>query len=76
MTRIIYDRNICVGAGACIAAFGEAFEMNTDGKADLKGGAKTNDGKYAITITDDRKEAADQAINTCPINAINKEETT
>ncbi len=64
--RIEYDRGKCIGAASCAAIDPEDFEMNADGKADLKGG---KDGKLLVKEVDDITKAK-PAAESCPADAI------
>lgn len=66
--KIIYEREACIGAAACAALDPELFVMNDDGKADMKGAKKRDDGKWEIVI-----EARDEIIDAaqgCPVEII------
>ena len=69
--KVIYDREACIGAAACAAVDPKNFEMNKDGKADLKGG-KEEKGLWLLETDElgELKEAADA----CPVDAIKVEE--
>ncbi len=51
------DKNKCIGCGACASICSEVFEMK-DGKANVKSQKTPN--------------CVEEAINTCPVNAISK----
>jgi ferredoxin len=75
MSKIVYDRENCIGAAACVAAAAKFWELANDGKADLKGSKKTESEKFELEIknkkdVDMNKEAAD----VCPVNVIVIEE--
>ncbi len=73
--KVIYDRDACIGAFACIAAAPDFWKFADDGKADLKQ-AKFNPEtkKWELIITD--KEYAEQkaASEVCPVGVITIEE--
>lgn len=54
------NKKKCIGCGACAATCPEVFEMNDEGKAEIKANAK----KDAKCIK--------EAINNCPVDAISK----
>ncbi len=54
------DKNTCIGCGACATTCSEVFEMNNNGKAQVK--AKADTKKNAKCIK--------EAIENCPVNAI------
>lgn len=65
--KIIHDRDVCIGCGACAAVCPDYWEMGGDGKSDLKGAKKD-----VLTVKDIgcNKEAAQG----CPVNCIHIEE--
>jgi ferredoxin len=56
------EKNKCIGCGACASTCPAVFEMNDDGKAQVKAGA------------DLKKNAkcTKEAIEGCPVDAISK----
>lgn len=76
MAKIIYDRDKCIGAAACIAEDPEDWSMNNDGKADLKGVAKNEStGKQELEVSDAKKlEKMKAAADVCPVKVIVVEE--
>ena len=66
--KIIYDREACIGAAACAAMDPKYFEMDSKGKAILKGSKKNKDGKYELEIEDN--DDTYQAAEACPVRAI------
>ena len=65
--KIIYNRETCIGAAACAAMDPKYFEMDSEGKAVLKG-AKEIDGKFILEIDDN--DDTYQAAESCPVRAI------
>jgi len=65
--KIIHDRNICIGCGACAAACQKFWSMGNDGKSNLKG-AKKAGSNFELQVDDlnCNKDAAD----VCPVNCI------
>ena len=53
------DQETCIGCGACVSICESVFEMNKDGKAQVKKGQEKSKDPLV-------KEAADS----CPVNAI------
>jgi ferredoxin len=68
--KIIHDRNICIGCGACAAVCPEFWEMASDGKSKLKG-AKNNNGTYMLELSDMKCNM--DAAQSCPVNCIHIE---
>ena len=54
------NKKKCIGCGACAATCPEVFQMNNEGKAEIKANAK----KDAKCIK--------EAISNCPVDAISK----
>ncbi len=68
---ILYDREGCIGAAACVAVSPERYVLNDeDGKADLVDGEKQEDGKWKYWITEDQVEIAKEAAEACPVAVI------
>ena len=61
---VIYEREGCTGAGACVIACPENWEMAADNKANVK---KT-------TITESELEKNLAAAKACPVNVIHIED--
>ncbi len=67
---IEHDRPNCIGCGACNAVAPEFWEMNDDGKSDVKCGKKRADGWQELEISEKDLEKNKQAAETCPVNVI------
>ncbi len=69
--KVVYNRDDCIGAGACIAAFPERWEMCDDGKADLKGGKPVDDNAVQeLEITQDEFQKMMDSAQACPVAVI------
>ena len=68
--RIIYDRQACIGAAACIAVFDKRWEMAPDNKANLKGGWQVNGDVWILDIDDLEFEDLKTSGEVCPVNVI------
>jgi ferredoxin len=69
--KIIYDREACIGAFACVAAAPNFWVFNEDGKADFKGAtfnAETR--KWELIIDEADFEDNKAAAEVCPVLAI------
>lgn len=53
----------CVGCGMCVGINGDVFEFDDDGRA------KANN----ENINDENKEIVEDAVNSCPVGAIEEE---
>lgn len=58
-------RDACIGCGSCVSICEEVFEFDDGGYAVVKEG---------ISLSKETMEQADDAMNSCPTNAIIKEE--
>lgn len=65
-----HDRVNCIGCGACAAVAPDFWEMNDDGKSDIKGGKSRKDGWQELDISGDDFEVNKQAAESCPVNVI------
>ncbi len=54
------DKKKCIGCGACASSCPEVFEMNDDGKAEVKANAKRD------------SKCIKESIKNCPTEAISK----
>ena len=60
--KITIDKEKCIGCGSCVAVCDESFEMNNDNKARLK-----EKGEDAQCVK--------EAVDICPVQAIEISET-
>jgi len=72
--RVIFDREACIGALACNAVAPELWELADDGKVDLKGATKREDGKFELIIDESQVDQNKEAADSCPVYAIVIEE--
>ena len=63
MEKLFIDKDRCIGCGACEGFDSNIFELGDEGYACVK---KEN---YE-SLTDEEKENADDAMNSCPTGAI------
>lgn len=60
ISKVVVDRDTCIGAASCVAIAPDVFDLDEDGKAIVKkGGLKTTDNE---TILD--------AAKSCPVDAV------
>jgi ferredoxin len=71
--RIVYDREACIGAGACVGMAPKDWEMNADAKADLLGGKKREDGMWVKIIDEAEFKTSQEAADACPVAIIKLE---
>lgn len=69
--KIKVDRDLCIGAGSCVAVAPKAFELDAEGKAVIlrKDGSKSSDTSSYENI-DSTEEDLLNAAKSCPVNAI------
>lgn len=66
--KVIYDRNICIGAAACNTAAPEGWEIDKeDGKANLVGGKKFDHEKFELIIDESQYEKFKDSAEVCPV---------
>lgn len=68
--KIEHDRPNCIGCAACAAIAPEFWEMNDDGKSDVIGAKRLDDGTEELDISDDNFEENKEAAEACPVNVI------
>ena len=73
--KIIYDREECIGAAACVAVAPEYWELDNDGKANLiKDNPKLNEEtkKWELVIEVDEKtfNSIKESADVCPVLCI------
>lgn len=76
--KIIHEREICIGCGACAMVCPKHWVMNSDGKADLKKGDDKNkmahiggnDDVYELELNDKDIDNNDEAEKSCPVLCI------
>jgi len=66
--KIIQQREKCIGCGNCAAVCSEFWEMGSDGKANLKGAKKNENGEFELEVKD--VGCNKQAESSCPVNII------
>jgi ferredoxin len=71
MYRIEFDRESCIGAGACVAANADFWSIDPDGKANLKSAKYDTERKVWLLEIDDAEFQKNlDAAQVCPVNAI------
>ena len=61
--KIKVNQDACIGCGACLAISEDLFEMNEDGLSQAK----------VSEVPEDKKEQANEAVESCPTGAIEAE---
>ena len=67
--KVVYERVNCIGAAVCVAVDPIKWELNADGKADLKGSIQSGD-VFELELSESELEAMKQAAEGCPVNVI------
>jgi|TARA_B100002003_G_scaffold247445_1_gene279049 ferredoxin len=65
-----HDRPNCIGCAACEAVAPDVWEMNSDGKSDIKGGVDKDNGWQEIGIEEKDFQLNKDAADSCPVNVI------
>ena len=68
--KIDHDRPECIGCGACAALAPEFWEMDDDGKSNVVGGTRTEEGKEVKEIEEKEFQINYEAAECCPVNCI------
>ena len=67
MSKVIHEKEKCIGCGACVAVCPDFWEMADDGKALLKGSKKSGN-NFELEVKD--SVCNQDAANTCPVQCI------
>ncbi len=59
ISKVVVDRDLCIGAAPCTTVAPDAFELDDEGKAVVKPGWTNVEGKTIL-----------EAAQSCPVNAI------
>ena len=65
-----HDRPNCIGCAACEAVAPTFWEMNPDGKSDIKSGKHKEDGWQELDIENKDFQGNKDAAESCPVNVI------
>ena len=68
--RIIFKRDVCIGAIACIAPAPQFWLKADDGKVDLAGAKKLDENNYELLISEKDFALNRNAAEVCPVLAI------
>lgn len=70
--KVKVDPQLCIGAASCIVVAPEHFELNTEGKAEVKNGEHEAMQGYELDLEVDEagKEKLLDAAKSCPTQAI------
>ena len=65
-----HDRPNCIGCAACEAVAPNFWEMNSDGKSDIKNAKNVDNGWQQLEIEEKDFQANKEAADSCPVNVI------
>jgi len=65
-----HDRPNCIGCAACEAVAPTVWEMNEDGKSDIKQGKNLDNGWQELDIDEKDYTINKEAADACPVNVI------
>jgi ferredoxin len=69
--KIVYEREGCIGAAACVAAYPDRWSLADDGKADLKDATKNDDNtEQTLEFTEEEFQKMMDSAQSCPVNVI------
>ena len=67
MPKVIHEREICIGCGACVSMCSKYWDMGDDGKSILKN-AVNNQEKYELEV--ETIGCNQDAADSCPVHCI------
>lgn len=65
-----HDRPNCIGCAACEAVAPDFWEMNQDGKSDIKNAKSLENGWQELDIEEKNFQENKDAAESCPVNVI------
>ena len=65
-----HDRPNCIGCAACEVVAPDFWEMNQDGKSDIKQGNSLENGCQELEIDEKNFQENKDAAESCPVNVI------
>jgi ferredoxin len=68
MSKIILEREKCIGCGSCAAICPKYFELKEDGKSSVIGGQRDEKGNDVLET--EKIECAAAAAEACPVECI------
>ncbi len=68
--KIIYERDVCIGAAACVMASQKFWQLDDEGKAVLQGSKETSSQIFEREIGEDELAENLEAAKSCPVIAI------
>jgi len=71
MSKVIQQRDKCIGCGTCVAVCPAFWHMGDDGKANLKDAKDVGGGKFELQCED--CGCCKEAASSCPVQIISVE---
>jgi len=71
MSKVIHQRDKCIGCGTCVAVCPAFWQMGDDGKASLKDAKDVGNGKFELACED--CGCCKEAASSCPVQIITVE---
>lgn len=70
--RVKIDKNLCIGSGSCLVVAAEHFDLNEDGKAEIRTSknSQTKGMDVTLEVTSVGKKKLLEAAMVCPAQAI------
>ena len=68
--KIVHDRDLCIGCGACSSVAPEYWVMEDDGKTSIQECIKTGNGEEEVRELDKDFDLNNDAAQSCPVNCI------
>ena len=68
MSKVIHQRDKCIGCGTCVAVCPSFWHMGDDGKASLKDAKDVGNGKFELDVVD--VSCSQEASVACPVQII------
>ncbi len=68
--KIVHDRDICIGCGACASVAPDYWKMEDDGKSSIVNGTKTGNGEEETIELENDYDLNHDAAESCPVNCI------
>ena len=71
--KILHFKEECISCGACVAIHPDAWEMDDEGMAQLKGATKTGDHWEKEINTEEERARNEEVVEACPVQIIKLE---
>lgn len=69
--KVVLEREKCIGAATCVAAYPERWELQEDAKVSIKGdNVKKENDLEIFWITEEELERFKESAEVCPVNVI------